>query len=161
MTLYFIDILKRMRCCGTSSSSVRRIVCNSTKTDKLKEKHQILPNQRGCVIWLTSLYAHDRTEVSNELENHLSDIKVYSLVLDDLSNHFGNEGNNTSKSVQYGNLAKFLASNGIVTIINISAPLRKNRAWCKTIIVNKMIEVYLENSVNHNLHMFTSSKNTA
>lgn len=56
MTLYFIDILKRMRFCGTPSTSVTRLVSNS------------------------SLYAHDRTEISNELENHLSDIKVYSLI---------------------------------------------------------------------------------
>lgn len=149
MTLYSIDILKRMRCCGTPSTSVTRLVSNSTKMDKLEEKLQLLSNQRGFVIWLTSLYTHDRIEVSNSLENHLSKIKVYSLVLDDISNQFGN----------VGNLANFLASNGIVTIINLSAPLRKDRAWCKQIIGNKMIEVHLENSVDfHYNTMFTSSK---
>ncbi|KAL6570881.1 hypothetical protein OROGR_000431 [Orobanche gracilis] len=115
------------------------------------EHRQLLPPQKGCVIWITGLSGSGRHQLTYALSSCLhSGVVTYVLDEHNIRHSLCRDlGFGIDQSVEYlrrvGEVAKLFADAGVICITNIESPYNKDREACRALLPRgRFIEVFMD-----------------
>ena len=111
----------------------RRFLNRAAKEDLLRQK--------GVVLWLYGLSGSGKSTIANELERVLHGEGLMTVILDGdnlrtgLNSNLGFSDEDRTENVRrVAETAKFLAGQGIIVLVSVITPLRRQRAAAREII---------------------------
>lgn len=117
---------------------------------KTEQKESLL-NQNSLVVWMVGLSGSGKSTLARALENHLHQSGRLTALLDGdnlrsgINNNLSFSKEDRTENVRRAaEVAKLLASNGIITICSLISPLKSIRSMARSIIGEKYLEVFIE-----------------
>jgi len=118
---------------------------------KSNSKGCVLNKQYGFAVWLTGLPASGKTTLSKNLKKKLTDLGLFSIVLDGdnlrkgLNCDLGFSGRDRQENVRRtAEVVKMLTSNGFICIVAVISPFEKDRNYVRNLIgKDRLIEVFV------------------
>jgi adenylyl-sulfate kinase len=120
-----------------------------------KDKREILMGHNSFCIWITGLSGAGKSTLANNLENLFSTKKIHSYILDGDNLRHGlnkdlefNPHDRSENIRRVAEVSKLMTDAGIVTIVSLISPFRKDRELARKIFgINKFIEIYVETPI--------------
>ncbi|WP_411845362.1 adenylyl-sulfate kinase [Roseibacillus persicicus] len=116
-----------------------------------REKKEEILGQRGSVLWLYGMSGSGKSTIATEVEKRLAAQGRFVVVLDgdnlrsglnaDLG--FTDEARNENVR-RTAEVAKIFASQGVITLISVIAPLRRFREMAREIVGEDFKEIYIK-----------------
>ncbi len=109
-----------------------------------------LLGQRGVVLWLYGLSGSGKSTIANEVERALHAAGRMTVILDGdnlrtgLNRNLGFSDEDRTENVRrVSETAKFLAGQGLITLVSVITPLRRHRRMAAEIIGSDLHEIYV------------------
>ena len=121
----------------------RRFLDRAAKEDLLRQK--------GVVLWLYGLSGSGKSTIANEVERVLQGEGRMTVILDGdnlrtgLNSNLGFSDDDRTENVRrVAETAKLLAGQGIIVLVSVITPLRRQRAAAREIIGPDFHEIYVK-----------------
>ena len=121
----------------------RRFLNRAAKEDLLRQK--------GVVLWLYGLSGSGKSTIANEVERVLHGEGCMTVILDGdnlrtgLNSNLGFSDDDRTENVRrVAETAKLLAGQGIIVLVSVITPLRRQRAAAREIIGPDFHEIYVK-----------------
>jgi adenylylsulfate kinase len=121
----------------------RRFLDRAAKEDLLRQK--------GVVLWLYGLSGSGKSTIANEVERVLHSEGRMTVILDGdnlrtgLNSNLGFSDDDRTENVRrVAETAKLLAGQGIIVLVSVITPLRRQRAAAREIIGPDFHEIYVK-----------------
>ena len=116
-----------------------------------RELKETLLGQKGIVLWLYGMSGSGKSTIATEVEKQLSSQGRFVVVLDGdnlrsgLNSDLGFTDEARNENVRRtAEVAKLLASQGVVTLISVITPLKQFRDMAREIIGDDFREIYIK-----------------
>ena len=121
-----------------------------------QEKRAEIKKQKPFCLWLTGLSGSGKTTLANAIEYKLNQLNKHTYILDGdnlrhgLNSNLGFSHSDRNENVRRtAEVAKLMVDAGLIVIVGLISPFKKERKWVKSIFNNEQFyEIYISTTLS-------------
>ena len=121
-----------------------------------QEKRAAIKKQKPFCLWLTGLSGSGKTTLANAIEQKLNSSNKHTYILDGdnlrhgLNSNLGFGHSDRNENVRRtAEVAKLMVDAGLIVIVGLISPFKKERKWVKSIFNNEQFyEIYISTTLS-------------